>query len=88
MPDKPYEERDKNQKFIFQSSHRFLPADAKKRGKVFDTVPFPTTVYVIGTGENHSILSGVGISWRRTLEGLLRCPRLITNKQRRDYNII
>lgn len=87
LPDKKYEERDETKKYIFQNSHRFLPSYARSIGKSFGTIPFPTTVYVLGTGENHSVLSGVGMSWKRTVEGLIRIPRFVSKKLRQNYNI-
>ena len=88
LPATDFEHKDPARKFIFQVSHRDLPAYARSLGKTFATIPFPSTVYVLGTGENHSLLIGRGMSWKRTVEGLLRVPRLINEEKRKEYNLI
>ena len=74
-------------KYIFQNSHRFLIKYAKSIGKQFGIIPFPTTIYVLGTGENHSSLVGIGISWKRAIEGFLRIPRYISNSMKKEFNL-
>lgn len=87
LPPTDFELEDAPIIYIFQISHRDLPRYARRVGKTFGTIPFPTTVYVLGTGENHSALTGVGMSWKRTVEGLIRIPRLITKKKKKEFNI-
>lgn len=87
LPSVPFEEKDNKHPFLFQCSHRFLPANAIKHGKQFAYVPFSTTVYVLGTGENHSLLKGIGISWKRQLEGFLRLPRYIGKEMKKEFNL-
>lgn len=88
LPDTDFEHKNISTKeYIFQKSHRFVPDFAKKCGKIFGIMPFSSTVYVLGTGENHSILSGHAMSWKRTVEGLLRIPRLLSKKKIQEFNI-
>lgn len=74
--------------YLFRNSHRLLPSIAMERGKVFHVLPFPSTIYVLGTGENHSIFYGRPISWKRWLEGLFRIPRFITSNKIKEFNIV
>lgn len=85
LPDIDMEKNTK--KYIFQNSHRFLIKYAKSIGKKFEMIPFPTTIYVLGTGENHSTLIGIGISWKRVVEGILRIPRYISNSMKKEFNL-
>lgn len=87
LPDTDFLCRDESKEYIFQRSHRFLPAYARSIGKEFGVLPFPSTVYVLGTGENHSILSGHAMSWKRKIEGLLRIPRNIGGGKFKEFNI-
>lgn len=87
LPAEDFEHRNPSQHYIFQQSHRQLPLYARAQGKQFATLPFPSTVYVLGTGENHSRLTGVGISWKRTVEGWLRLPKKIDERLRNEFCI-
>lgn len=85
LPDVDFYEN--TNKYIFQNSHRFLIRYAKSVGKQFGIIPFPTTVYVLGTGENHSSLIGRGVSWKRVVEGLLRIPRYMGKSTQEEFNL-
>ena len=87
LPSTDYEHRDEKRKYIFQTSHRDLPRYAKSLGKFYGVIPFPTTVYVLGTGDNHSILRGTNLSWKRKLEGIIKVPRPISEGMRNEFNI-
>lgn len=89
LPENDFEHMDKTKKFIFQNKHREVPDYAEKVGKERGIVPFPTTVYVMNTGENHSLFvkKGRRFSVKRSLEGLLRVPQPITKKLRNEFNL-
>jgi hypothetical protein len=88
LPPVPFEERKKEKKYLFEESHRVLPVFCKKEGKRFGKTPFPTTVYLLGTGENHSIMCGVGLGWKRRLEQKLRFRIILKETIRREYNLV
>ena len=85
FPTKPFEEKEEA---FFLCAHRMLPQKAIANGKKFGTIPFPSTVYVLGTGENHSIISGNGINWKRRVEGLFMLPRYLNQRIRKEFNLL
>ena len=85
FPIKPFEEKEEA---FFLCAHRVLPQKAIASGKRFGTIPFPSTIYILGTGENHSIISGSGIDWKRRVEGLFMFPRYLTKEIRSEFNLL
>ena len=41
-------------KYIYHVNHGLIPDYYKNEGKEFSIIPFPTTIYMLGTGENFS----------------------------------
>lgn len=66
------QERDK---YLICGNHRYIPQNLEQKGRKLAELPFPSTVYVQGTGENHSILSGNVLSWKRRCELALQVPK-------------
>lgn len=60
------------EKWIIRKSHRIIPDYLKKQGRALKEIPFPTTIYVRNTGDNHSMLSGSDLNWKRKIELFLR----------------
>lgn len=71
--------------YLFEHSHREIPTIAAKSGKLFTTLPFASTIYVLGTGENHSTNYGIKLSWKRYVEAILNVPRLFTKKKKQEF---
>ncbi len=62
-------------KWVIRKAHCVIPDYLKEHGRELSTIPFPTTVYVRNTGDNHSMLGGNDFSWKRNLSFLLK-PRI------------
>ena len=62
-------------RFVFRRSHRQIPEDLAAAGRPLAPLPFPGVVYVRNTGDNHSMLGGNDLSWKRKLE-LAVSPRI------------
>lgn len=75
-------DRSWEKRFICRLPHRQIPVAMKERGRELSRIPFPTTVYVRGTGDNHSMLLGGDLGPRRKLELCLR--RKIPKEKLRD----
>ncbi len=60
------------EKYIVCRSHRKIPAYLKSIGRELETLPFPSTIYVRNTGDNHSMLNGTDLNRKRKLELSLR----------------
>ncbi len=60
------------EKWIVRKSHRVIPKYLEEHGRKLLTIPFPTTVYVRNTGDNHSMLSGSDLNLKRKAEMCLR----------------
>lgn len=59
-------------KWIIRRSHRTLPDYLAEHGRKLEIMPFPTTVYVRNTGDNHSMLDGSDLNGKRKIELMLR----------------
>ena len=66
LPASPADESEK--KYIIRKAHPSIRPYLKKNGRPLDIIPFPTTVYVRGTGDNHSMLDGGRLGIKRRLE--------------------
>lgn len=65
--------------------HRDIPDQMAKLGRPLARMPFPTTVYVRSTGDNHSMLGGSDLGPKRKLL-LALSPRIpITPRLRREF---
>ncbi len=56
------------EKWIIRKSHRIIPDYLREQGRELKEMPFPTTIYVRHTGDNHSMLSGSDLNWKRKIE--------------------
>lgn len=72
-------------KYIIRMSHRTIPIYLKEHDRKLELCPFPTTIYVRNTGDNHSALNGGDMSWKRKMELLLRKKIRITDSIRAEY---
>lgn len=58
--------------WIVRKSHRIIPDTLKAQGRPLAVMPFPTTMYLRNTGDNHSMLGGSDLVWKRKVELALR----------------
>ncbi len=65
--------------WICRKSHRIIPDYLKEHGRPLAHMPFSTTIYVRNTGDNHSMLNGGDLNWKRKVELTLR-PKIDINK--------
>ena len=75
------------EKWIVRMSHRKIPDYLQSIGRALETIPFPTTIYVRNTGDNHSMLNGSDLSKKRKLELMIRRRIPITEKMREEYGL-
>lgn len=71
MPENLWDDTPKD-KWIVRKSHRIIPDTLKQAGRPLSVMPFPTTMYLRNTGDNHSMLNGSDLVWKRKLELALR----------------
>ncbi|MBQ7434846.1 MAG: hypothetical protein IJV51_03490 [Oscillospiraceae bacterium] len=83
MPENLWDERHVDT-FIIRKSHRQIPDYMASLGRPLQTIPFPITVYVRNTGENHSMLKGNDLSWKRKVELLIQ-PRIPIERLREEF---
>ncbi len=60
-----------SEKWLIRSPHREVPGKMAGIGRPLTDAPFPMTVYVRNTGDNHSMLGGGSLSAKRKAELLL-----------------
>ena len=85
MPEDFYDDSIR-QKWIFRKSHRIIPDYLEELGRKQETIPFPTTIYVRNTGDNHSILSGNDLNWKRRVEMLIQ-PKISIKKVSDEFGV-
>lgn len=71
MPNSLWDDSPKD-KWIIRKSHRMIPDYLAEHGRKLEKMPFPTTVYVRNTGDNHSMLGGTDLNTKRKIELLIR----------------
>lgn len=59
-------------RWIIRKPHCDIPDFLEAHGRRLSTIPFPTTVYVRDTGDNHSMMDGMDFSWKRKLYFMLQ----------------
>jgi len=74
--------------WIIRKAHCDLPDYLQEIGRGLSTIPFPTTVYVRNTGDNHSMLEGNDFSWKRKLSFLLKPKIKIYGKKGKEFGFI
>lgn len=70
MPEDFYDDSSSEQ-WLIRKPHRAIPDELSNLGRPLSFVSFPMTVYVRGTGDNHSMLGGGHLSSKRQLELML-----------------
>ena len=55
-------------KWIIRKCHRDIPKYLEKLDRELSILPFPSTIYIRSTGDNHSMLDGGKMSWKRYIE--------------------
>lgn len=60
-----------SKKWLIRRPHRELPGELAQIGRPLADAPFPMTVYVRNTGDNHSMLGGGSLSAKRRAELML-----------------
>lgn len=65
-------------KWIIRKSHRIIPKYLEDHGRKLAKIPFPTTIYVRQTGDNHSMLGDIDLNIKRKMELMFR-PRVKLN---------
>lgn len=71
MPDNLWDDRLKDT-CIIRMSHRKIPDYLESVGRKLVTLPLPSTIYVRNTGDNHSMLTGTDLNWKRKAELTVR----------------
>lgn len=74
MPENLWDDSPKDV-WIIRKSHRVIPDYLEKHGRRLVRMPFPTTIYVRNTGDNHSMQNGGDLNWKRKVELAVR-PRI------------
>lgn len=59
-------------RWVIRKPHCDIPDYLAEHGRRLSTIPFPTTVYVRNTGDNHSMLGGNDFSWKRKASFLVK----------------
>lgn len=72
-------------KWIIRKPHCDIPDFLAAHGRRLSTIPFPTTVYVRNTGDNHSMMDGNDFSWKRRLYFMLKPKIRIDGEQGREF---
>lgn len=70
LPASPRDESAKG--YILRRAHPTIRPHMAQIGRPLERLPFPATVYIRGTGDNHSMLGGGQLGLKRRLEQLLR----------------
>ncbi len=74
LPDGPQDESS-TETIIIRRPHSSLQRYMASIGRPVQRIPFPTTIYIRNTGDNHSMLDGGDLSWKRKMELTLRLPK-------------
>ena len=77
LPNGPQDESSV-ESMIIRRPHSTLQRYMASIGRPVRRIPFPTTVYIRNTGDNHSMLNGGDLGWKRKIELLLRRPRALS----------
>lgn len=70
LPSSPQDESAKG--YILRKAHPTIRPHMAEIGRPLAELPFPATVYIRGTGDNHSMIGGGRLGLKRRLEQLLR----------------
>lgn len=62
-------------KLLIRLPHSTLQRHLASIGRPVAVIPFPTTVYIRNTGDNHSMFGGGDLGWKRKAELMLRRRR-------------
>ncbi|WP_130837075.1 glycosyltransferase family A protein [Lachnoclostridium sp. Marseille-P6806] len=60
------------EKWVIRRPHRQVPELLRAQGRPLERLPFPSTIYVQDTGDNHSRLGGGDLGWKRRAELFFR----------------
>lgn len=74
-------------KWIIRKCHRDIPKYLKSVGRKLSILPFPSTIYVRNTGDNHSMIDGGNMSWKRAIELSLRNKITINYKIKEEFSL-
>lgn len=74
-------------RWIIRKSHRVVPQLLKEMGRPLRTIPFPTTMYLRNTGDNHSMLNGSDLDWKRKIELLLRRKIFLKGNLEKEFGV-
>lgn len=89
MPGDFYNQHDDQGAFIIRQSHGCIPGILESRGRKLESLPFPSTVYVVDTGDNNSLDSGkVILTAIRRMKRYARVSRMIDAETREEFNLI
>lgn len=76
------------EKWIIRKSHRYIPGYLKDIGRPLAEIPFPTTIYVRNTGDNHSMLGGSDLNGKRKMELMMRRKIKLTGKAGYEFGFL
>ncbi len=71
LPESPRDDSTR-ETLLIRRPHSSLQRELAALGRPVAEIPFPTTVYVRNTGDNHSMFGGGDLGWKRKAELMLR----------------
>lgn len=74
-------------RWLIRTSHRILPEKLAKMGRPLQNLPFPSTVYLRNTGDNHSLLIGGDLNRKRRMELTFRRKIPIDSDIGREFGL-
>ena len=86
MPDSFFDNSPVDQ-WVIRKAHCVIPDYLQEHGRELSTIPFPTTVYVRNTGDNHSMMDGNDFSWKRKIYLFLQSKIRISGERGREFGI-
>ena len=72
--------------WIIRKSHRIIPECLEREGRKLAKLPFPSTVYIRYTGDNHSMSGGNDLGIKRKAELFFR-KRIPVNELEEEFNL-
>lgn len=73
--------------WIIRMAHCDIPDYLAEHGRKLSTMPFPTTVYVRNTGDNHSMLDHHDFSWKRKIEFRFKPKIPISGEKGKEFGL-
>lgn len=84
LPESPASKEGKN--YIIRKAHPSIRPYLKEMGRPVSLLPFPSTIYMRNTGDNHSMLNGGKLGLKRRLEQALQ-RKVATEKVADEFGL-